>query len=226
MPLLLLAFFAPDRLGRVLDALALVRLGRTQAADLRSELPDLLAIGSGDLDLGRLQRLDLDAGGDRNLDVVAEAQLQVQHLGVSRGTIADAVDLEVDGETLRHAAHHVVREVAGGAPLHARAAAFVARLEREGLALLRHDDVIVNDEREFAALALDLEGLALEVDGDARGNGDGIFADARHAQNTLQRTSPPTLAARASASDMTPRGVDRIEMPRPLKWRGRSTILE
>src|SRR5476649_2181842 len=226
MPLLLLAFFAPDRLGRVLDALALVGLGRTQAADFRGELPDLLAIGARDLDLGRLQRLDLDASGDRNLDVVAEAELKVQRLGIGRGAIAHAVDLEVDGEAVRHTAHHVAREVTGGAPLHARATAFVARLEREGLAFLGHDDVIVNHERELAALALDLEGLALEVDGDARGNGHGIFADARHAQNTLQMTSPPTLAARASASDMTPRGVDRIEMPRPLKWRGRSTILE
>ncbi len=35
-------------------------------------------------------------------------------------------------------------------------------------------------------------------------------------QKTRQSTSPPTLAARASLSDMTPRGVDRIEMPSPL----------
>ena len=87
-------------------------------------------------------------------------------------------------------------------------------------------DVVVDDERELAALALDLEGLALEVDGDARGDDDRVLADARHGQNTLQMTSPPTLAARASASDMTPRGVDRIEMPSPLKWRGSSRILE
>ena len=87
-------------------------------------------------------------------------------------------------------------------------------------------DVVVDDEGEFAPLALDLEVLALEVHGDALRDGDCVFADARHDQNTLQRTSPPTLAARASASLMTPRGVDRIEMPRPLKCRGRSTILE
>src|SRR5258708_26699644 len=60
IPLLLLAFLAPDRLGRILDALALVRLGRAQAADLGRELPDFLAIGAGDLDLGGPRRLDLD----------------------------------------------------------------------------------------------------------------------------------------------------------------------
>src|SRR4029453_11173789 len=80
MPLLLLAFLAPDGLGRILDALALVGLRRTQAADFGRELPDLLAIGAGDLDLGGLHRPDLDAGGDGNLDIVAEAELQLQVL--------------------------------------------------------------------------------------------------------------------------------------------------
>jgi len=75
----------------------------------------------------------------------------------------------------------------------------------------------MDDELKLAPLALGLEVLALELDGDTGRNDDRIFADARHAQNTLQMTSPPTLAARASASDMTPRGVERIEMPSPLK---------
>ena len=35
-------------------------------------------------------------------------------------------------------------------------------------------------------------------------------------QKTRHRTSPPTLAVRASLSDMTPRGVDRMAMPSPL----------
>jgi len=84
----------------------------------------------------------------------------------------------------------------------------------------------VHGEGEFAILPLGLHVLALEVDGDTGRDDDRIFSDARHGQNTLQRTSPPTLAARASASDMMPRGVERIEMPSPLKWRGSSRILE
>src|SRR4249920_1732967 len=102
-PLLLLAFLAADLLGRILDALALVGLGRTQAADLRRQLSDLLTIRAGDLDLGRLHGLDLDAGRDRHLDVVAVAELQLQHLGVRLGAVANAVDLEIDGEAVRHA---------------------------------------------------------------------------------------------------------------------------
>src|SRR5271166_6331598 len=49
--------------------------------------------------------------------------------------------------------------------------------------------------------------------------GGGLAGDVNHAiehhQNTRQRTSPPTLAARASASLITPRGVDRMDTPRP-----------
>jgi hypothetical protein len=70
-PLLLLAFLAPDRLGRVLDTLALVGLGgRTLRPDLRRNLTDALtcrrplismAVGFTDL--------HLDAGpGSGNLD--------------------------------------------------------------------------------------------------------------------------------------------------------------
>src|SRR4029077_7320017 len=101
-PLLLLAFLAADLLGRVLDALALVGLGWTQAADLRRELADLLAIRAGDLDFGGLHGLDLDAGRDGNPAVWVLPELQLHHLGVRLGAVADAVDLEVDGEALRH----------------------------------------------------------------------------------------------------------------------------
>src|SRR5260370_32105908 len=98
VPLLLLAFLAPDRLGRILDALALVGLGRTQAADLGRELAHLLAIGAADLDLGRPWRLDLDAGRDRHFEVVAVAEVQLQHLSLGLGAVADAVYVELDGE--------------------------------------------------------------------------------------------------------------------------------
>src|SRR5258708_6285917 len=224
-PLLLLAFLAADLLGRILDALALVGLGRTQAADLRRELSNLLAIRAGDFGLGRLDGLDRDAGRDRALGVVAVAELQLQHLGIRLGAVADAVDLEIDGEAVRHAANHVAREVARRAPLHAGAAALGTRLEEELVAVLGDLDVVMHHELELAALALGLEMLALEVDGDPGRNRNRIFADARHGQNTLQMTSPPTLAARASASDMMPRGVLRIEMPSPLKWLGSPRVL-
>src|SRR5258708_35570017 len=161
MPLLLLAFLAPDRLGRVLDALALVGLGRTQAADLGRKLADLLAVSAGDLDLGRLQRLDLDAGRNGDLDVVAEAKLQLEVLGIGLGAIADAVDLEIDGEAVRHATHHVVCEVARRAPLGAGAAAGGARREDELVAALGARDIVMGPERRLAPLAFYLWARAL-----------------------------------------------------------------
>src|SRR5262252_458195 len=155
-PLLLLAFLAPDGLGRILDALALVRLGRTQAADFGGDLADLLAIGAGNLDRGRPRGFHLNAGRNGHLDVMAEAQLQLQVLGVGLGAIAHAVDLEVDGEAVRHALHHV----AGGAPLHAGAAALAARLEDELVAIARHRHIVVHGELQLAPLALGLQMLA------------------------------------------------------------------
>src|SRR4051812_43636043 len=63
--LLLLAFLAADRLGVVLDPLALVGLGLAEAADLGGDLADALPVGPGDLDRGRLLADDLHVGRDR-----------------------------------------------------------------------------------------------------------------------------------------------------------------
>src|SRR5581483_4688826 len=124
-----------------------------------------LAVGPGNLDLGGLRRLDLDAGRNRHLDIVAEAKLQLEVPGVRLGAVADAVDLELDREAVRHALHHIAREVAGRAPLRAGAPRVEARLEAQLVAVLRDLDIVMHDERQLALLALDLEGLAREVDG-------------------------------------------------------------
>src|SRR5579862_995785 len=76
MALLLLAFLADDRLGFVLHALALVGFRRPEAADLGGDLPDLLLVGTGDRDRGRLLGLHRDPGRDRIFDLVRVAQLQ------------------------------------------------------------------------------------------------------------------------------------------------------
>src|SRR5205807_683612 len=93
-PLLLLAFFAADRLGAVLDALALIRLGLAHAAQLRRSLADTLAVGASDLDRGRLLAGDLDVLRDREIDLMAEPELQIEGLALHRRAIPDAVDLE------------------------------------------------------------------------------------------------------------------------------------
>src|SRR6266404_2754663 len=45
-------------------------------------------------------------------------------------------------------------------------------------------------------------------------------------QNTRHSTSPPIFAARASLSDITPLGVERMAIPSPLYIRGKSAIRE
>src|SRR6187397_3209003 len=94
-PLLFLAFLAEDILVGVFHALALVGLGRTESADFGGDVPDLLLIADGDHDLGRLWRRDGNAFRDREIDVMREAELQLQRLALHRGAITDAGDLQL-----------------------------------------------------------------------------------------------------------------------------------
>src|ERR1041384_8160509 len=96
----LLAFLTEDVLARVLDALALVGLGRTEGADLGRDLPDLLLVHPGHHDLGRFRRRDRDPFGHRIDHVVAVAERELQILALQRGTEADAGDLELLLEAL------------------------------------------------------------------------------------------------------------------------------
>src|SRR6185369_1065301 len=117
--LLLLAFFATDLLVVVLDAFAFVGLRTPHPADLGGNLSDLLPVSACDGDGGLLfADLDRDPFGDRILDVVAVAELQVQVLAFEIGAITDAVDLEIAREPGRHAADAGGDERAAGAPHH------------------------------------------------------------------------------------------------------------
>src|ERR1700728_3385676 len=74
--LLLLSLLAAERLIRVFDALALVGLGLAEATDHGGHLADALLVGAGDRDGGGLLAHDLDVVRDREIDVVAVAELQ------------------------------------------------------------------------------------------------------------------------------------------------------
>src|SRR5262249_20813150 len=80
LPSLLLAFLAEDVLTGIPDALALVRLGRPETANLRGDLADLLLVDAGDDDLDRPRRGDRDAIRDRIVDLVAVAEPPLQVL--------------------------------------------------------------------------------------------------------------------------------------------------
>src|SRR5580693_2662602 len=73
--LLLLAFLAADMFLGVLDALALVGLGRPVRADLGGDLADPLAVGAAHHDQGRALAGDLDVLRDRVGNVMAVAEL-------------------------------------------------------------------------------------------------------------------------------------------------------
>src|SRR5262249_30583354 len=158
---------------------------------------------------------------DREDDVVAVAELELQVLALQLSAIADAVDLELVLETLGDPLYEVRDQRPIGAPHGTRALGITLGVDVDPARFDLVGDVTVQRELQGALRPLHLDGLALDIGGDARGNGNGLFSDSRHGvipfvsdQNTVQRTSPPTLASRASWSAITPLGVDRIATPR------------
>src|SRR3546814_13692154 len=89
-----------DELAAIFDALALIGLRLPPAADFSRHLADLLLVVARNFDRGLIRRLDRDALGHIEIDVVAVAKLQLQRLALRRGAIADAGDLQNLGETV------------------------------------------------------------------------------------------------------------------------------
>src|SRR5215813_1699170 len=129
LPSLLLAFLAEDVLAGILDALALVGLGRPEVANLGRDLADPLLVDTGHHDLGRLRRRDRDAVRDRINDLVAVAERQLQVLALHGGAIADAGDFEPPLEALGHAGDHVGEQRPRHAPHGAGALGVAARID-------------------------------------------------------------------------------------------------
>src|SRR6185437_2556942 len=154
------------------------RLRRTPAADFGRHLADLLLVDAGDDDLGRLRRRDRDALRDRIVDVVREAELQIELLALHRRAIADAGDLQLLLETLGHSGHQIGDLRARGAPQRARALALAARLDRDDALVELDRDVVGQHRLQGAFRPLHLDGLAFHVGGDAGGDRDRFVADA------------------------------------------------
>src|SRR3546814_4063181 len=94
-----LAGLADDVLALVPHALALVRLGLAEVADLGGHLADLLLVDAADHDLGGGRDLEGDAVGGLVVDGVAVAQCQLEgaRAGV-QDAVAHADDLELRSE--------------------------------------------------------------------------------------------------------------------------------
>src|SRR6202011_1349257 len=102
-PLLLLAFLTEDEFADIFHALALVGLGAAEGADFGGDLADLTLVDARDGDFRRLGRYDRHARRNRIDHIMAEAKRQLQIFARDRGSIADAVDLELLFEALGHA---------------------------------------------------------------------------------------------------------------------------
>src|SRR6266581_856985 len=180
LPLFLLAFLAEDELVRILDALALVRLRLAERPDFGRRLPDLLRIDPGDDDLGRLRHHDRDTLRNRIDDIVRIAELQLQILALQGGTIAHPADLELALVALGDALDQLGHQGAIGPPHGARLLGLVARIDPQAAAFQLRRHVAVQNDLQGALRALHLDGLALDIGGHARRDGDQLFADARH----------------------------------------------
>ena len=157
---------------------------------------------------------------------MAVTERQHQNAVPHFGAVADSSDLEIAREALADAGHDILCQRPGGAPHGAGLLGFTPRPHRDpAIGELDFDKVLGNRETEFAEPALRAQYCAFVADLGAVGNRDGMFTNAGH-QNTWQSTSPPTLKDRASWSDITPRGVDRIWIPSPLLKGLRSLIRE
>src|SRR5438552_15685808 len=99
-----LAGLAQDPLVRVPDALALVRLGLADLADVGRDLSDELAVVAADHDTGWHRHLECDSVRRVDAHGVREPDLQLDLRRPLRlGSVADAHDLELTREAVGNA---------------------------------------------------------------------------------------------------------------------------
>src|SRR3546814_19160354 len=94
-------------------------------------------------------------------------------------------------------------------PERARFAAVVGGLHRDRAFADLIVDEVGQRHRQRALGPLDRQLAAVDRGGDPAGDCHGLFTDARH-QNTTPTPSPPPSSSRATASDRTPRGGDKM----------------
>ena len=152
-------------------------------------------------------------------------KLQLQVLALSIGTVTNTGDIEDLDVTLGHARHQVINQCALHTPKSACLLGIISWLHRDGAFANNIADFIPHVQRQSALRPFDGEHTIRDVGADAARNSNRTFANAAH-QNTSASTSPPTLAARASASESTPFGVETMEIPRPLRITGSSLLPE
>jgi len=141
------------------------------------DLSDALFVGTRNGHRGGPLADHRDTIGDRIDDVQAVAELERERLARDRRAITDADDLEINREAGGNAGHDIIDETANRPPHLAGTLRIVGRPDHNLFVLDLDLDRVVERHAEFAKLALGGQVPGLDLDIDAVGNGDWIFAD-------------------------------------------------
>src|SRR3954447_9465674 len=169
-----------DVLALVADALALVRLGRANLADLGRGLADDLLVDAADDDLRRHGHLELDPLAGLDLDRVRVADLQLQVGPRQRCAVPDALDLEALLEPVRHTLDHVRDQRARQAVQRAILAAIGRARHRDDALVLRDLHALRHVLAELASRSGDRHAAGIDRDDHAGGHFNWSFADTGH----------------------------------------------
>src|SRR6266571_4868571 len=159
-----LAGLAPHARARVADPLALVRLGRSDGAQLRRHLPHELLVHALDLheDVVVYRNLDPLRRVVRHRMREAHDELHAERLGL--GFVAHALDLQRLGEPLGDAVHHVGDERARQ-PVERLMPALVGRPpHHDGVVLERHRQLRMHGAADLALRPLHADALPVDQD--------------------------------------------------------------
>src|SRR5882762_932268 len=160
-----LALLAADGFLGVLDALALVRLGRPHLADLRGGEPHQVLVGALHRDPVRLRVvLGADPFRQREAHRVREADDELDLLALQLGLVTYARDVQRALEPLRDALDHVVDQRARQAVQLARPPRIVRPVDLHLAVLDRDLHLAVELLRDLPLGAFDLDQAGLRVD--------------------------------------------------------------
>src|SRR6478752_3135312 len=167
-----LSDLALDDLAGVPHALALVRVGFAELADVRGDLADLLLVDALDPELDRRFDHEADPGGrlDRHRVRVAEGELEVRTLGGD--PVADPDDFHRLGVALGDANDHIVDQRAGQAVPGPSVTLVVRPGDHDLGAVLGDRDRLDHGVLQRALRSLDGDLWTFDGDVDARWNGN------------------------------------------------------
>src|SRR5712692_753932 len=181
-----LAGLATNDFVAVLDALALVRIGLAERADLRCRLPHLLLVDPGHRDVAGLAiDRDIDALRNREAHRVRISELEHHFLRLHFSAKSNADDVELFLEALRDAEDVVGDEGAHETVNGAGLPFVIFARERHDVVLDFHADAGDDRRHEHPFGALDRDTFPVLLDFHAFRHGNRLVTNARHGTFSL-----------------------------------------